>query len=179
MPRKAKGIHTCPENAGEKNMTPENLEKAKAKPSGDESEYLRKIQPIIQRAFCGDRKDYSGKWDEEELRTSVGEFFMFCDERDLEPSPPLLRLWIGVSRDTLNEWRRGNRGEFKKDVMDQAFAIMEARYFGKLDKYAVANIFKLKTVHGYVEPQRVEISTTKEVTEADIGEAVSKLGLDK
>lgn len=176
---KSKGIHTCPEKAGVQNMTEENLEKAKAKPSGDESEYLRKIQPIIQKAFLGDRKDYSGKWGEEELSKSLAEFFEFCDEKDLEPSPPLLRLWLGVSKETINEWRRGNRGTFKRDLMDKAYGVMESRYFGKLDKYAVANIFKLKTVHGYVEPQRVEIATTKEVSEADIGEAVSKLGLDK
>ncbi len=180
MPRKAKGIHTCPENAGEKNMTPENMKGIRVKPTGDEAEFLGKTIPILERAMHMKkvRESYGGKWTEEELATSIKEFFEYCETNDLEPSPPMLKLWLAISDDTDWEWRKKDHG-FKSEIYRWAYRLMEMRYFGKLDKYAVSNIFKLKTVHGYVEPQRVEIATTKEVSEADIGEAVSKLGLDK
>lgn len=176
MPRKAKGIHTCPENAGAKNMTPENLEKVKAKPSGDESEFMRKTLPIFNRSLEKNRRDYAGKWTEEELTRELIEFFQYVEENDLEPSPPMLQLWLSTNRETINQWRKGQG--FKADLINHAYQIMEMRYFGKLDKYAVSNIFKLKTVHGYVETTKVEVNNTN-TTDADaIKEQIAKMGLN-
>lgn len=180
MPGKSKNIHTCPENAGIQNMTDENLKKVKAKPSGDESEFLGKVLPIFNRSInmSLNRQDYAGKWTEETLGKSLSEFFEYCYDNDLEPSPPMLRLWLGVSKQTVNEWRLGNRGEFKGDLINEAYDLMEMRYFSKLDKYAVSNIFKLKTVHGYVETTKVDVSTNKTPTEDEVADIVSKMKLD-
>lgn len=177
MPRKAKGIHTCPENAGAKNMTPENLEKVKAKPSGDESEFMSKTLPIFNRSLEKNRRDYAGKWTEDELRQELSDFFTYTMENDLEPSPPMLRLWLCVGKTQIYEWRKGNHG-FKTELINDAYDVMEMRYFNKLDKYAVSNIFKLKTVHGYVETTKVEVNNTN-TTDADaIKEQIAKMGLN-
>lgn len=180
MPRKAKGIHTCPENAGEKNMTPENMAKMRVQPTGDEADFLSKTIPIFNHAIemKKHRQDYGGKWTEEELRNSVMEFFQYCEKNDLEPSPPMLKLWLAISDDTDWEWRKKDHG-FKSEIYRWAYRLMEMRYFGKLDKYAVSNIFKLKTVHGYVEPTRIEVANVQDVTEDNVNELVDKLNLGK
>lgn len=182
MPRKAKGSHTCPEVAGEQNMTPENLKSKNAKSTGDEAEFLRKTLPIFKRSIKmrENRQDYGGKWTREELENSLIEFFEYCTDNDLEPSPPMLTLWLGTNKQTLNEWRKGKTSDnFKADVIGKAYALMEMRYFGKLDKYAVSNIFKLKTVFNYVEPAKVEITNKTELNVDGVNEAIKNLGIDK
>lgn len=180
MPRKTNMKHTSPETAGEQNMTPENLKAKHAKPSGDESEFLGKVLPIFNKSINMrlNRQDYAGKWTEETLGASISEFFEYCYDNDLEPSPPMLQLWLGVSKQTANEWRLGNRGDFKRDLICKAYQLMEMRYFAKLDKYAVSNIFKLKTVHGYVETTKVDVTTNKAPTEDEVADIVSKMKLD-
>lgn len=177
MPRKSKGIHTCPANAGAKNLTSEALAKVKATPSGDESEFLSKTLPIFNRSLEKNRRDYAGKWTEEELSRELIDFFQYMEEHNLEPSPPMLQLWLCTNRETINQWRKSNG--FKADLINHAYQILEMRYFGKLDKYAVSNIFKLKTCHAYVETTKVEVSNAP-TTDADaLKEQIAKMGLDK
>lgn len=175
MPRKAKGIHTCPENAGAKNLTPESLDKINAKESGDESEFLNKTIPILNRSLEKNRRDYAGKWTEDELRQEIAEFFQYTSEHNLEPSPPMLQLWLCTNRETINQWRKSQG--FKADLINQAYQMMEMRYFGKLDKYAVSNIFKLKTCHAYVETTKVEVNNTNGTSADEIKDKLANMGL--
>jgi len=170
---KNRGIHTSPETAGRQNMS-KATEKQKIP---DEEGTLGKMIPIMKR---GQALGYEGKWNDQMLAESIGEFFDYCSEVKLKPTMPLLRLWLNVDQSTLLDWKKNpSRHGNKSQIIKSAFDIMEAVLQERAEKYPTANIFLMKTSHGHVETSKVEIDNKNqiEIGESDVKEAVKQLGL--
>ena len=168
--------NTCPANAGEKNMTPENLAKNKVKTNTDElnGKLLNRINNMIRV-----RQPYKGTWEKEEFIESVDKFFIWCEENDVEPCKPALQLWLACGRTQLWEWSTNPKHGFKHEAIVEAIERMEMMYFLKLDDRPVPNMFKLKTNgFGYVEQSKVEISASEATSKEDIKDAIKNIGLD-
>jgi len=166
----AKGVHTSPQKAGKKNMENINVPK-------DELGLMEKIMPIYDIGNIN-KKAYKGLWTEEEFIDCIDKFFQYCREQDFKPTKPALQVWLGVSRDTYNEWERfPDKYSYKSDKVRQANQIMEIYLQGQVDKYPTGSIFLLKASHGLADSTTVNINTN--VSQEDVGELVSKLGLDK
>lgn len=182
MPRKDryKGVHTGRKTAGVQNMKPEiiaNMRRIRK----DENQVGDKILEAMQHGHGVDT-NYPGGWDEDSLRQEIMAFFEWCAEREMKPTQPLLRLWLHVDKSTMWAWKNNpERYGYKSKLIKEALEALEAHLQSNIEKYPTGNIFLLKTSHGHVETSKLDITQSgeKAVSEAEIKDAVAKLGLDK
>lgn len=176
MPSKNKGIHTSPENAGRQNIPQTHIEKYK-----DGEHTMAKVMPVYLHGNTM-RENYKGLWTDELLFQEIVNYFSFCEETDSKPCKVGIRLWLGVTRDTFCEWEKNPNGRYglKSDIIRDAVDSIEISYIQRSEKYPTANIFLLKTSHGHVESNRLDVTTDgKPVTNPDnISDIVKRLGLD-
>lgn len=137
------------------------------------------IYPIQEK---GKANIYKSQWTNEELMESIDEFFLYCLEKDVKPTQPLLRLWLGVSRTQFYEWRTNvpKFGE-RTNILGMAMDFMEAYLQANIDKYPTGSIFLLKTSHGHIETSKMDVTTNGQSlsSDTDVKDLVGKLGLDK
>lgn len=171
---KSRGIHTSPKTAGEQNMKGVIMEKAKK----DEFGINAKIKGAM---LNGMKNGYKGCWTEDEFRKSVADFFDFCIDNDLKPTAPLLRLWLGVTAETIITWRNNSsRYGYKSEIINLAYSWMEAYLQNQIDKYPTGSMFLLKTTHKHVEQSKLDITTDGRQLNGSVEEVndlVAKLGL--
>ena len=169
MPRKSKGVHTSPENAGIQNMPMDYEDK------NDEPEEMQEIVEIWDKSFKN-RQDYAGKWTEEELATEIRNYFQYCVDRKVKLCKAGLRLWLGISKSQYNAWENfPEKYTFKSDLIEWANSVMEYSYVKKVEKYPTGNIFLLKTCHDFNET--TNISVTGQVSHEDVAQQIIDLGL--
>ena len=174
MPRKAKGIHTSPEQAGEQNL-PDNYAETHNDKTGQGKNYLG----IWNKSF-ENRQNYGGKWTEETLTEQINAYFQYCFENEVKVSKVGLSLWLGISKSQFWEWEtKPEKYGFKSNLARQATAIIEDTYVGRVESYPTGNIFLLKAMHGYAETQKVEVTGNKGTNPDEVNDIISKLGLDK
>ena len=177
MPRnwKAAGIHTSPNNSGKQNLEPmvESIPK-------DEDSIMAKILPIHKKGQSN-RVAYKGQWTDELLDDSVNDFFIFCDEISIKPTVPLLRLWLGVSKAMLHDWRtKTEKYGRKSEIIGLAYDIMEAYLQANIDKYPTGSTFLLRTTHNHIDSKKVELTTSNSNASLDdINDTIARLGLSK
>ncbi len=120
-----------------------------AKP-GDNSRYLR----LARASLTLPPIDIS---DPEQVGERIGEYFDFCEQNDKKPGVMGLSNWLGVSRDTVNSWRRGEyRTDTHSDLIKKAMQILEELWEdymqnGKVNP--VSGIFLGKITFGYKDVQ--------------------------
>jgi len=174
MARKNKGIHTSPEKAGEKNF-PEGY----AEKNQDPTETTSNIMPIWFQGMKN-REDYKGLWTEDSLQEEINKYFDYCFTKNVKPSKAGLGIWLGTSKQTIWEWEtKPDKYGFKSELIRCAGELIEMSYIDRGEKYPTFNMFLLRSTHGHVEKNKVEVSTTNATTADEVKDAISKLGLDK
>jgi len=172
---KNKNIHTKPENAGAQNLVGKNLPK-------DEDGIMKKIHPVWIRSQ-DKTKIYAGHWTEQDLTNAVAEFFTYCNDVDLKPTKPGLQLWLGISRSMYCDWiNYPDKYGYKSNILKLAEQTMEFYLQSNIDKYPTGSIFLLKTSHGHVEQNRLDITSNgmAMTPKADeIEQSIKMLGLDE
>lgn len=116
------------ENAGEqivkqrrKRTDLENFGADRVNP-GDNARYLRD-------ALVGYNLPPIDIADPKQVENRIQEYFLHCIERDRKPQVVGLSNWLGISRDTLNTWVRGEyRTETHSDLLKKAMTILEELY---------------------------------------------------
>ena len=64
--------------------------------------------------------------DAEQVKGRIEEYFRFCIENDRKPNMKGMGNWLGVHRDTVNQWMRGEyRSSTHTDVIKKAVDILE------------------------------------------------------
>lgn len=93
--------------------------------------------------------------DPEQVQERISEYFDFCIEYNLFPCIAGLSNWLGIHRDTLNSWKRG---EYRKDthqkIIQRAYDLIEVLIVDLLqdDKMpSLTGIFLLKSMFGYTD----------------------------
>lgn len=162
---------TSPETAG-----PQNLEGCSFPTISEEEAAFNKKLYRMLRLRMGNQ---TSNWTEEQFDDEILKFFEYCDENEMNPSPPMLCLWLNADSAQLSRWRRTPDHPAYHPIT-KAMKMMESRVESRLEKYPVGNIFRLKAYHDVVEPNKVEVvGTTKvEINAEDVAKAVEKLGLD-
>ena len=119
--------------------------------------------------------------DPEQVKNRILEYLNYCAENDRKPQIIGMANWLGIHRDTLNEWKRGivRRGTHG-DVVQKAIALLEEQWIdymqcGKVNP--AAGIFLAKNWFGYRDVQDVVV-TPSAPYEAGSAEDVAKQYID-
>lgn len=64
--------------------------------------------------------------DPEQVNQRLGEYFQYCADNDRKPQVVGMCNWLGISKDTLNSWKRGEyRSETHSDLIRKAYDLLE------------------------------------------------------
>ena len=89
-------------------------------------------------------------------------YFQHCEDNDRKPNVVGMANWLGVSRDTLNSWKRGEfRADTHSEIIKRAFAIIEEQWVdymlnGKVNP--AAGIFIGKNHLQYTDAQQIVVT---------------------
>ena len=100
--------------------------------------------------------------DPEQVKRRISEYLDFCELNDKKPSMVAMANWIGVSRETLNTWKRGEyRSETHSDTIKKACLLMEELWVDYMQNGKVnpgAGIFLGKNMFGYKDVADVVVT---------------------
>lgn len=109
--------------------------------------------------------------DPEQVRQRISDYFDYCEQNDRKPQLVGMANWLGVSRETLNTWKRGEyRSETHSDIIKKAVDVLEeiwADYMqnGKINP--ASGIFLGKNFFGYKDVQDVIVTPNNPMENAD------------
>ena len=116
--------------------------------------------------------------DPDQVENRINQYFDYCVQNDLKPGFVMMANWLGVSRDTLNQWKRGNyRAGTHSDIIQKAVSQLESLWEmymleGKVN--IVAGIFIGKQYYGAVDKQEITITPNENSTAPLTAEEISK-----
>lgn len=100
--------------------------------------------------------------DPKQVQKRIEEYFDFCEQNDRKPQMVGMANWLGVSRDTLNTWKRGDfRNETHTPIILRAVGLLEELWVDYMQdgKINPANgIFLAKNMFQYKDVQDVVIA---------------------
>lgn len=100
--------------------------------------------------------------DPKQVEDRIGQYFQFCADNDRKPQIVGMCNWLGISRDTLNQWKNGDyRSTTHTDMIKRAVSVIEemwADYMqaGKLNP--ATGIFLAKNWYGYKDVADVVVT---------------------
>jgi len=100
--------------------------------------------------------------DPKQVEERIGQYFKFCADNDRKPQIVGMCNWLGISRDTLNQWKNGEcRSATHTDMIKRAVSVIEemwADYMqaGKLNP--ATGIFLAKNWYGYKDVADVVVT---------------------
>ena len=116
--------------------------------------------------------------DPKQVEQRINEYFRFCADNDRKPQMVGMANWLGVSRDTLQSWKRGEyRKETHSAIIQKAVSALEelwAEYMlnGKVNP--ASGIFIAKNWYNYSDTQQIVVTPNNPLDQADGDEARKK-----
>lgn len=117
--------------------------------------------------------------DPEQVKQRIGEYFRHCADNEHRPQVVGLCNWLGISRQTLNEWKNGDvRSATHGDIVKKAFAVMEEMWteymqYGKISPPTA--IFLAKNWYGYKDVADVVVTPNNPMQGLDAETARKRL----
>jgi len=117
--------------------------------------------------------------DPEQVKQRIGEYFQHCMDNDRKPQIVGMCNWLGITRDTLNDWRNGKyRAETHIDIIKKATSMIEemwADYMqsGKLNP--ATGIFLAKNWYGYKDVADVVVTPSNPLQDMAPDDAKKRL----
>lgn len=100
--------------------------------------------------------------DDKQVKQRILEYFNYCADNDRKPNVVGMANWLGISRDTLNSWERGEyRGKTHSDLIKKAKSLLEevmVDYLQNGKTNPPSGIFLLKNMFGYKDTQDVVLT---------------------
>lgn len=122
---------------------------------GDNSRYLRFARVSMNLPPI----DIS---DARQVENRINEYFDFCEENDRKPNMIGMANWLGISRETVNQWKRGDvRSSTHTDVIRKAVDILEEIWVDYMQNGKInpaSGIFLAKNMFQYKDVQDVVIA---------------------
>ena len=117
--------------------------------------------------------------DPDQVRDRIKLYFQYCADNDRKPQIVGMANWLGVSRDTINSWKRGEyRSETHSDIIKKAINVIEEMWndfmlSGKINP--VAGIFLAKNFLQYSDTQQIVVTPNNPLQELDTNDARKRL----
>ena len=106
---------------------------------------------------------------EKQVEQRIKDYFLYCVDNDRKPNMIGMANWLGVSRDTVNSWKRGEyRGVSHSDLINKACNMLEellVDYFQNGKTNPAAGIFLLKNQFQYRDVQDVVVTPNQPLGE--------------
>lgn len=105
------------------------------------------------------------------IRTACDTYFDLCEEDGVKPSVAGLSVALGVSRDTLLSWVRGEISLESADVVKEYFSLIEIFDETSIKDNrtnAVSGIFMMKNNHGYKDEVVTKVIDEREISNEEI-----------
>ena len=97
-----------------------------------------------------------------EVEARIDQFFDFCEMNNRPPNMVELANWLGVSRDTLQNWKDGKIGSAEHEqIIQRALSVIEASLVAQVQsepKIMVGGMFLLKSMFHYREQNDVNVN---------------------
>ena len=117
--------------------------------------------------------------DPDQVEQRVYDYFQYCADNDRKPQIAGIANWLGVSRDNINSWKRGEyRSETHSDIIKKAINIIEEMWCdfmlnGKINP--VAFVFLSKNFLQYSDTQQIVVTPNNPMQDLDASEARKRL----
>ena len=117
--------------------------------------------------------------DPKQVENRIKQYFDWCIQNDEKPKVTGMANWIGVHRDTINTWLRGEvRGKTHADIIKKFYGIMEElweNYMLEGTVNTVSGIFLGKVMFGYRETSEVVLTPNTPLQNIDTDESRKRL----
>lgn len=155
-------------NFGQENVEP-----------GDNSRYIREARVAFDGGMARKPLPPIDISDPEQVKQRISDYLDFCEQNDKKPSPIAMANWLGVSRDTLNSWKRGEcRGETHSDVIKKAMLLMEEVWYDMMQNGKInpaSGIFLAKNMFQYKDVADVVVTPNNPMQDLDAETARQRL----
>jgi hypothetical protein len=107
--------------------------------------------------------------DPKQVEQRITDYFQFCLDNDRKPNMKGIGNWLGISRETVNNWKRGDyRGDTHCDLIKKAVDILEELWVdymlnGKVNP--ASGIFLGKNMFDYKDEQTYNLVPTSPLGE--------------
>ena len=146
---------------------------------GDNSRFIREARVAFDGGLNRKPLPPIDISDAEQVKQRISDYLDFCELNDKKPSVIAMANWIGVSRDTLNSWKRGEcRGDTHSDVIKKALLLMEEIWYDLMQNGKInpgSGIFLGKNIFGYKDVADVVVTPNNPLQNLDADEARKRL----
>ena len=116
--------------------------------------------------------------DPQQVQNRINEYFDFCEDNDRKPNMIGMANWLGVSRDTVNSWKRGEyRTTTHSDIIRKALDILEELWMDYMQNGKInpaSGIFIAKNIWQYKDQQDVVIAPQNNAEQDMSAEDIAK-----
>lgn len=117
--------------------------------------------------------------DANQVEERIKQYFQYCIDNDRKPQIVGMANWLGVSRDTLNSWKRGEyRADTHSDLIKKAIKVLEELWVDYMQNGKVnpgAGIFLGKNLFGYKDVADVVVTPNNPMQDLNADDARKRL----
>ena len=117
--------------------------------------------------------------DPEQVKERIGQYFQHCIDNDRKPQIIGMCNWLGINRNTLNEWLNGvTRAATHGDIIKKAYNIIEEMWMDNMQNgrtNPAAGIFLAKNWFGYKDVADVVVTPNNPMQDLNAEEAKKRL----
>lgn len=146
---------------------------------GDNSRFIREARIAFDGGMNRNPLPPIDISDPEQVKQRISDYLDFCEMNDKKPSVIAMANWIGVSRETLNTWKRGEyRSDTHSDTIKKAMLMMEEIWYDMMQNGKInpaSGIFLAKNVFGYKDVADVVVTPNNPMQGLDADTARKRL----
>lgn len=146
---------------------------------GDNSRFIREARIAFDGGMNRNPLPPIDISDPEQVKQRISDYLDFCEMNDKKPSVIAMANWIGVSRETLNTWKRGEyRSDTHSDTIKKAMLLMEEIWYDMMQNGKInpaSGIFLAKNVFGYKDVADVVVTPNNPMQGLDADTARKRL----
>ena len=117
--------------------------------------------------------------DPEQVRERINMYFNHCAENDRRPQVVGMCNWLGISRQTLNEWKNGEvRSATHGDIIKKAYGMLEEMWVDYMQNGKISPptaIFLAKNFFNYKDVADVVVTPNNPLQDLDADQARKRL----
>ena len=117
--------------------------------------------------------------DPEQVNDRLQQYFQFCVDNDKRPQIVGMCNWLGICRDTLNSWVRGEyRSDTHSDIIKKAYNMMEEMWVDYMQNGKISPptaIFLAKNFFNYRDVADVVVTPNNPMQDMDADQARKRI----